>query len=319
MARELAALQGTEAATLLPSTLHLFWDLFGLLAPRGSVVCVEAGTYAVARWGIERAASCGAVVLEFEAGDMVALEGLVEVTAPARRRLLIACDGLRPGSDTPTPLAAYAALARRHGGCLVIDDTQALGVLGAGGGGSLRQHGIKGAPVIVGASLAKGFGVPVAVLAGSQALLRWFEARSQTRLHSSPPSVAVIEAARYALALNRGCGDALRARLRRRVRQFRERLAALRVRCSGGDFPVQSLTPLPGIDMAALHAALLQRRVRAVLHSDGTDAAARLSFVFTAAHSAACVERAVCALAQALDALRRSFRSALQPPLAEAS
>ena len=30
LARELAALQGCEAATLLPSTLHLFWDLFGL-------------------------------------------------------------------------------------------------------------------------------------------------------------------------------------------------------------------------------------------------------------------------------------------------
>ena len=30
VARQLAALQGCERATLLPSTLHLFWDLFGL-------------------------------------------------------------------------------------------------------------------------------------------------------------------------------------------------------------------------------------------------------------------------------------------------
>src|SRR6185295_15272240 len=116
--------------------------------------------------------------------------------------------------------------------------------------------------VIVGASLAKGFGVPLAVLSGSGPMLRWFEARSQVRVHTSPPSLAAIEAARHALALNRRCGDTLRARLLQRVRQFRRRLAALRLRCSGGAFPVQSLAPLPGVDLPALHAALLQRQVR---------------------------------------------------------
>ena len=31
VAAEIASLQGCEAATLLPSTLHLFWDLFRVL------------------------------------------------------------------------------------------------------------------------------------------------------------------------------------------------------------------------------------------------------------------------------------------------
>jgi 8-amino-7-oxononanoate synthase len=134
-------------------------------------------------------------------------------------------------------------------------------------------------------------------------------------VHASPPSLVVIEAARHALALNRRCGDTLRARLLQRVRQFRSRLAALRLRCSGGAFPVQSLAPLPGVDLPALHAALLQRQVRTVLHAEGAPAQARLSFVITAAHTAACIERAVHALAQALAALRRPFH----PFIAEAS
>lgn len=228
VAAELAALQGCEAATLLPSTLHLFTDLFGILGRQDAMICVEATTYAIARWGVQRGASPDIPVYTFPGGDADALERLVDGAAGHRRRPLIVCDALRPGSDRQPPLARYAALAARHCGCLVLDDTQALGVLGQGasagaplgwgGGGSLRRHALGGAHIVVGASLAKGFGVPVAVLAGSDALMRRFKANSQTRLHASPPSVAVIHAAMHALALNRQCGDTLRLRLSRRVR-----------------------------------------------------------------------------------------------------
>ena len=82
---------------------------------------------------------------------------------------------------------------------LVADDTQALGILGHspdarmpyghGGGGSLRWSGIGGPEALVFASLAKGFGVPIAVLAGSRARIREFEEKSLTRVHCSPPSM----------------------------------------------------------------------------------------------------------------------------------
>lgn len=59
----------------------------------------------------------------------------------------------------------------------MLDDTQALGILGCyprpdapygeGGGGSLRHFGIQSPEILSGNSLVKGFGVPVAVLAGT--------------------------------------------------------------------------------------------------------------------------------------------------------
>ena len=310
---ELAALQGCEASTLLPSTLHLFFDLFGVLSQHDTTIYIEANTYAIASWGVQRGAALGTPVHSFPFGDAVALERLIASATKLRRRPLIVCDALRPGSDRQPPLARYAALAARHGGFLVLDDTQALGVLGhgarpgralgLGGGGSLRHHGLGGSPIIVGASLAKGFGVPMAALSGSRAMVRLFEARSQTRVHTSPPSVAVIHAARYALALNRRCGDALRLRLSHRVRQFRERIARLSLSTTGNEFPVQSLVSAKGIDVVALHTGLLQRRVRTVLQRGGTGAS-RLSFVFTAAHTTDCIDRAVDALAQTLRALQ---------------
>ena len=67
----------------------------------------------------------------------------------------------------------------------MLDDTQALGVLGEkptpdapygrGGGGSLPWHGVTSPHVIAGSSLAKGFGVPIAVLSGSERMIRRFE------------------------------------------------------------------------------------------------------------------------------------------------
>ena len=49
--RALADLVNCDAAVLGPSTLHLFWDLFGLLANRRSVILVDSGAYPISRWG----------------------------------------------------------------------------------------------------------------------------------------------------------------------------------------------------------------------------------------------------------------------------
>jgi 8-amino-7-oxononanoate synthase len=287
------------------------------------LICVEATTYAIARWGVRQGASADTPVYTFPAGDTAALERLVGNPACRRRRPIIVCDAFWPGSDRQPPLARYAAFVARHHGLLVLDDTQALGVLGHGastgaplgwgGGGSLRHRSLGGAHVVVGASLAKGFGVPVAVLSGSRATVSRFEAGSGTRVHASPPSVAVIQAATRALALNRQRGDALRLRLTHRVQQFRRRLARLGLRAAGGAFPVQSLTSLGGFDAASLHAGLLERGVRTVLHDEC--GAAKLSFIITAAQNPTCIDRAANALAQTIRALTGTGE--VHVPLAE--
>ncbi|MDO8071681.1 aminotransferase class I/II-fold pyridoxal phosphate-dependent enzyme [Janthinobacterium sp. SUN176] len=247
LAASLAALQGCEAACVLPSTLHLFWDLFGMLAAERLVILVDGGSYAIARWGAERAQALGLPLRIFPSGEMAVLRRLAADWGRQGRRPLILADGYVPGSEQVLPLASYAALARQGGGYLLLDDTQVLGVMGTAGGGSARLHGLPGGydkgggHLIVGASLAKGFGVPLAVLAGSGNLLRRFAAHSQTRVHASPPSAAVLAAARRALALNARHGDALRARLAERVAQWRAGMAAAGIACQGGSFPVQRL------------------------------------------------------------------------------
>lgn len=297
VARDLAQLQGCEAATLLPSTLHLFWDLFGMLGnerDRPYMVLVDGAAYPVARWGAERAAGMGLPLRVFGAGAVRELERLVALARGLGRRPLILADGYCPGQPAAPPLARYAELAARGKGLLVLDDTQPVGVLGRRGGGSIVVHGLAGAPVLAGASLAKGFGVPLAVLAGSAVLVRRFEAASDTRLHASPPSVATIAAARHALALNAACGDALRAALRQRVGRFRMALAAQGIATLGGTFPAQAVLLPPGADLATAHARLRRDGVMAVPQCRG--GVAMLTFLLRADHTTGDIARAAAAL-----------------------
>ncbi|TWI69351.1 8-amino-7-oxononanoate synthase [Pseudoduganella lurida] len=287
VAHDLAQLQGCAAATLLPSTLHLFWDLFGMLAGERYAVLVDEACYPVARWGAERAAALGLPLRTFRAATLAGGAAWADATG---RRPLILADGYRPGRPEAPPLALYAATAARYGGLLVLDDTQPLGVLGEQGGGSVRAHGLQGMPVLVGASLAKGFGVPVAVLAGDAGTIARFEAVSETRLHASPPSAATVLAAAHALRLNRERGDSMRGALARRVGQFRAALAAQGLQVEGGAFPVQAVR-LPGwMRLGDVHEALRRDGVQAVpQRRNGT---ARLTFLLRADHTAAEIAQA---------------------------
>jgi len=304
VARQLAALIGCESAVLLPSTLHLFWDVFGLLAQERIAIHMDEGVYAIARWGVERAAACGTPVRQFRHHSPAHLLIGVEENAKRGLRPVVVTDGFCPGCGESSPVPAYLDIARRHGGILVLDDTQALGVLGrsattaapfgTGGGGTLRHSNVSGSDILVGCSLAKGFGVPVAVLAGGAAWLNRFEQHSATRTHCSPPSAAVIQAAARALALNASHGDLLRRRLAQRITQFRSRLLRAGYTARGGLFPVQILEAVDGVPATDLHRNLARAGVRAVPlrgHQGGA-----VGFLITARHYPEHIDRAVEAL-----------------------
>lgn len=308
VAEQIAHLQGCEQATLAKSTLHLFWDLFGMLPNKQVAIYLDSGTYATARWGVERAAARGVPVYRFRHNDPHALQQALAHTPLAHLRPLVVADGLCSCCGCHAPLAAYLDIVRKRGGLLILDDTQALGLLGhapspqapygRGGGGSLRRSGATSAGVIVISSLAKGLGVPMAVLSGSRELVRHFEAQSQTRVHCSPPSVAEIHAAEHALQLNQEQGDWRRFQLAQSVASFRQQLGRAGFAATGSLFPVQTLKLPPKVDARVLHERLLGQGVCTVLRQDARGKA-HISFILTARHRWDEIEHAVHALAKA--------------------
>lgn len=319
VARALARMQGCEMATLSSSTLHLFWDLFGVLAGGRVAVYMDAGTYPIARWGVERAAARGVPVRSFPHHDPEALRQQLKQDAQGGLQPLVVADGFCPGCGGFTPLAAYLENVREYGGYLILDDTQALGIFGHSpgpgapygrdGGGSPRWAGVGGPDVLAAGSLAKGFGVPVAVLAGSEAMVRRFEASSETRVHCSPPSIAVIHAAEHALAVNETRGNSLRLRLAQLVLYFRSKLKAICLAATGGLFPVQTLRPVPELNAATIHDRLLECGIRTVLHRGHNAHWPRISFLITALHKPSDIDRAVDARGRIAGKLERETKN----------
>jgi 8-amino-7-oxononanoate synthase len=304
------------------STLHLFWDLFGVLAQDNVSVYLDAGAYPIAKWGVERAAAHGVPVHTFAHHDADALERRLKRDVSQRLKPIVVADGFCPGCGHLAPIPGYLDLIRNRGGYLVLDDTQALGILGhspgvgapygEGGGGSLQWRRASSPQVIAISSLAKGFGVPIAVLAGSSAVVKRFETQSETRVHTSPPSAAVLHAAEHALAVNRARGDVLRFRLARLVHQLRKRLAACGLVTTGGRFPVQILRRLPELDARRVHNRLLDLGIRPVLHRPRCQQGVAISFLITALHRFDDIERAGRILAEAITHARSHARQRME-------
>lgn len=319
---ELARLQGCERATLAASTLHAFWDLFGILAKEPRTVLVDSGVYPVARWGVERAAGRGVSVHTFEHhGSTDLAKKIREHLAPGTTPVVVA-DGFCPGCGRTTPIEEYLQGLRPHGGLLVLDDTQALGIhgqrradavpYGLGGGGSLHWAGVGGADVILISSLAKAFGAPLAAVSGSARWIERFEEESETRVHCSPPSAASLASAARALEVNDAAGDKLREALWERVQSFREPLLGAGVSLLDTDFPVQSVLLKPTAEADRLQDTLRRGGVHAILQPghDSSSLAFRLTFIVTVLHHPRNVVEAVEAL---LFALPRGLSQGLTP------
>jgi 8-amino-7-oxononanoate synthase len=308
VARQFAALLGTEAATLGVSTLHLFWDLGGQLRRRPVRILADEHLYPVGRWGIERAVAARAPAATFRHQDAESLRRRLEAQASGRLPPLVITDGLCPDCGRVPPLDLYLELVEEHGGRLLVDDSQALGLLGwnpqpgrpygTGGGGSPAFRRISSPRLLILSSLAKGFGAPLAVLAGSAASVRSFDQESETLIYSSPPSVASIRAAEAALSINREWGDRLRARLSERVVRFRTGLQEIGLIASGGLSPVQNLEIPIGVDPLDLDRQLKTQGIQAVLRQGRCRPGPWITFLLRADHRAEEIDQAVTSIAR---------------------
>jgi 8-amino-7-oxononanoate synthase len=298
--------------------------LFPAAFGSGVAIFLDAGSYPIARWGAERAAGDGVPVYTFRHHDSSDLASHVR-RAPRGRRPVVVVDGLCAGCGRKAPLAEYLVVARGGDGWLVLDDTQALGILGAGpraaapfgegGGGSLAAQALRDPRLVVGASLAKGFGAPVAVLAADEPIVRRFRERSDTRVHCSPPSAAAIRAAEHAFAVNAARGDALRSRLADVVSAFREGLRRAGLCGTGEWFPVQTLELGDASLTRLFHRRLCASGVRTVLQRPACRAAPVATALLTIRHTAAEIARAAAAIDEGVRCLRPALR--LPPRLLE--
>lgn len=297
IARKIAQLQGLEAGLLAPSTLHLFWDLLGLFDPKYFKVYKDDLLYPIATWGLEHAISKGMKMQGFRHLHAFDLSKKVYQDRRDKRRPIVLTDGFCPRCGKIAPIRDYLKILKPLNGLLILDDTQALGILGKrssskisygrGGGGSLAFANSAGENIIAISSLAKAFGVPVAVLTGAEKMIQAFENNSKTRLNNSPASNAHIEAARQALIWNQIYGERTRKHLIKKVLYFKKGLNTIGLSSGRGYFPVQSIENLPKPQAVKLNEFLQSKNIQTMLLSPHGKQKTVLSILINTEHQLA--------------------------------
>jgi 8-amino-7-oxononanoate synthase len=306
-----ALLIGVEQVVLSRSTLHALFDVVGALCEQREPAqfLVDSGAYPVTRWALHRASMRGAPVIDFAHHDVQDLNRSLK-RAPRGPRPIIVADGACPACG-PSPLGDYFRVAQERDGIILVDDTQALGILGAGpspddpygrgGGGTPAWLGVPMSRTVIVASLAKGFGAPVAITGGPASLVGRLVEGGDTRLHCSPPTIADLLAAEQAVKVNQERGDELRRRLAALVARLRMEFDALGVPTVAGNAPVQPVGPFRLPLARKLHERLQTHGVLTVLQKPRCGHGANVTFIVTANHTYTNVITAGAALAAALE------------------
>jgi len=301
---ELAALKGAEAALLFPSGYAANTGALPALAGAGDAIYSDALNHASLVDGCRLARAAGAAVRVVPHADAGALDATLGADAGRFRRRWVVVEGVYSMDGDLHPLADAAAVARRHGAFLYVDDAHATGVVGPGGRGSAAHWGVEGAADVTVGTLGKAFGAAGAFVAGGAVLREWLlnRARSFVFTTASPPALAA--GARAALAAA-AAEPWRRERVRAVARRLRAGLAAAGLRAPGADDA--HIVPVPVGDAGRTARAGEALRARGVLVGairppTVPAGAARLRLSASAAHTDADVDAAVRAVAAVLGA-----------------
>jgi 8-amino-7-oxononanoate synthase len=297
----LAEFTGFERALHFSTGYMANLGLVCALAGRGDLIVEDRLNHASL---LDASRLSGATVRRYAHADAAAAAR--RLAAPAGRRLIVT-DAVFSMDGDAAPLAALAALARATGAWLLADDAHGLGVVGAGGRGSLSAAGLGPGDVtaLVG-TLGKAFGTFGAFVAGSAALVETLIQRARSYIYTTATPPAVAAAARAALAIARE-ESWRRARLEALVSRFRAGAALLGLRLAPSATPIQPV--FAGEARAALDAAEALYRVglwaTPIRPPTVPAGSSRLRVTFSAAHSPNDVDRLLEALA-GIPALREA-------------
>ncbi len=232
--RQLAEFLGVDDAILYSSCFDANGGLFEtLLAEEDAVISDELNHASI----IDGIRLSKAQRFRYRNSDMADLEARLRETAGARFRL-IASDGVFSMDGTIANLPGICELAERHRALVMVDDSHAVGFLGANGRGTHEYRGVMGRVDILTGTFGKALGgASGGYAAGRKEIVAYLRQRSRPYLFSNTLAPVVAATSLKALELVASRPD-LRERLGARTRQFREGMAQAGFRIAPGEHPI---------------------------------------------------------------------------------
>ena len=236
--------------------------------------------------------------------DMADLETQLKEASGARRRLIVT-DGVFSMDGYVAPLREICDLADRYDAMVMVEDSHAVGFVGAGGRGTPELHDVMDRVDIITGTLGKALGGAsggyVAARAEIVALLRQ---RSRPYLFSNSLAPVIAAASLKVIDLLESAGE-LRERLNANTALFRTRMTEEGFDVLPGDHAIAPVMFGDAAKAGRMAELLLERGVYVIGFSYPVvpQGAARIRVQLSAAHSTDDVNRAVDAFVDARAAL----------------
>ena len=295
--RRLSGFLGTEDSILYSSCFDANGGLFETLLGKDDAVISDELNHASIIDGIRL---CAAQRYRYHNRDMAHLDEQLREASGARRRL-IATDGVFSMDGYVAPLREICELAERHGAMVMVDDSHAVGFIGAHGRGTPELHGVADRVDIVTGTLGKALGgASGGYVSGCKEIVDLLRQRSRPYLFSNSVAPAIAAASLVVLDLLDGSDD-LRARLRQNTAWFREKMGDLGFDILPGDHPIVPVMLGDAALATRMADLLLQRGVYVIGFSYPVVpiGKARIRVQVSAAHTRDDLERAATAFAEA--------------------
>lgn len=160
--------------------------------------------------------------------DMADLEAkLIEAStgeAPARRKIVVT-DGVFSMDGYLAPLEAICDLAEKHDALVMVDDSHAVGFMGATGAGTPEHAGVSDRIDIYTGTFGKALGgASGGYVSGRSEIVAMLRQKARPYLFSNSLAPAIVAATIKAIELVRGSGE-LRSRLFENAALFRRRMS----------------------------------------------------------------------------------------------
>lgn len=288
---------GTEDAILYSSCFDANTGLFETILGEEDAIISDALNHASIIDGVRL---CKAKRFRYANNDMAELEACLKQAADCRFRL-IATDGVFSMDGIIANLPAICDLADRYDAMVMVDDSHAVGFVGAGGRGTPEHCGVEGRIDIITGTLGKALGgASGGYTAASAPVVEWLRQRSRPYLFSNTLAPPIAAASLKVFDLIEE-GDDLRQRLYANATRFRMGMTELGFDLVPGEHPIIPVM----LGDAALAQKIAARMLELGVYVIGFSfpvvpkGAARIRTQMSAAHTADDIDAAIEAFATA--------------------
>ncbi len=286
---------GTEDTILYSSCFDANGGLFEALLGEEDAIVSDALNHASIIDGVRLSK---ARRYRYANDDMAELEAqLKRAREEGAKRVLVATDGVFSMDGVIANLAAICDLADAYGAMTMVDDSHAVGFVGAKGRGTHELREVMGRVDVITGTLGKALGgASGGYTSGRKEIVAWLRQRSRPYLFSNTLAPTIAKTSIACLDLLEE-GDALRARLRENSAQFRDGMAKAGFTLAGAGHPIIPVMLGDARLASEMAARLLRRGIYVIGFSFPVVPRdrARIRTQMSAAHTPEQIERAIAA------------------------